>query len=325
MRNALVTSIGSTAGDIVIKTLKTLDFYVVGSDIYPKEWVVDAMNVSKFYQAPYTSETEKYYDFLKKVCLEEKIDFLFPLTDLDVDFLNVRRTWFEEHNITLCISPKETLDILRNKKILQDYLANNCPYINSIPTKLYSEVSNNLPWDFPIVCKPYDGRSSQGLRYIHNEQEWKSFKAEGGKDKYIVEPFIEGKDIVMVEIVRNPETNQTIAATRGECLSTPHGCSLTVRLYQEKELENQSIRLANELNIKGSVNFEYIHTNDGKYYFVECNPRFSAGTEFTCISQYDVVTNHVRCFDGKPIDTYEFKHVQYIARKYEEYVTKTEE
>lgn len=323
MKNALVTSIGSVAGDIVIKTLKKLGFYIIGTDIYQKELVVDAFNVNKFYKAPYTSESEKYFDFLKKICTDEKIDFILPLTDLDVDFLNVRRKWFESNNITLCISPKSSLDIIRNKKKLQDFVKNNCSFTNSIPTSLLKDVEK-LEWNFPVVCKPYDGRSSQGLRYIHNEEEWNNFIKENPNDKYIVEPFIEGP-IVMVEIVRQSAPHKVVAVTRQEKLSTPHGCATAVYMYQDKELEENSRKLADALNIKGCVNFEYIHGKDGKYYLVECNPRFSAGCEFTCISGYDCVANHIRVFENKLIDDFEFRHPIYISRKYEEYITKVED
>lgn len=323
MKNALVTSIGSVAGDIVIKTLKKLGFYIVGTDIYQKELVVDAFNVNKFYQAPYTSESDKYFDFLKKICVEEKINFILPLTDLDVDFLNARREWFDENNVTLCISPKHSLDIIRNKKKLQDFVKDKCPFTNSIPTVLLKDVKK-LEWNFPVVCKPYDGRSSQGLRYIYNEKEWQSFIKENPDDKYIVEPFIEGP-IVMVEIVRQTEPRKVVAVTRQEKLSTPHGCATAVYMYQDKELEENSRKLADALDIKGCVNFEYIHGKDGKYYLVECNPRFSAGCEFTCISGYDCVSNHIRVFENKPIDGFEFQHPMYISRKYEEYITKVED
>ncbi|MGP1586936.1 MAG: ATP-grasp domain-containing protein [Treponemataceae bacterium] len=325
-KNALVTSIGSVAADIVIKTLKRLDFNVIGCDIYPKEWIVDAGNVNKFYQVPYTIDFDNYFNCIKNICVDNKIDYIIPLTDVDVDFFNNNREWFEKENIIVCISPKESIDIIRNKKKFQDFVAKKCKFINSIPTELLTNVNTKkLPWAFPVVCKPYDGRSSQGLKYIYNQDEMDAFVSSNiSVDKYIIEPFIEG-DVVLVELIRNPSENKTIATSRKECLRTQHGCSLTVKLFQDITLEENSIKLANELKIKGSVNFEYIHTQNNEYYLIECNPRFSAGTEFTCMSQYDTVSNHIRCFNNKKIEDYHFRHVQYIARKYEEYITKTEE
>ena len=36
---------------------------------------------------------------------------------------------------------------------------------------------------------------------------------------------------------------------------------------------------------------------------------------------YDCIENHLKCFMGKEIEDYHFKHNMIIARKYEEYIT----
>ena len=59
MKKALVTAIGSFASDIVIKTLKEEGIYVIGCDIYPKEWVAQSLDTDGFYQAPYAADKEE--------------------------------------------------------------------------------------------------------------------------------------------------------------------------------------------------------------------------------------------------------------------------
>lgn len=319
MRNALITSTGSVAADITLKSLKRMGFHVVGCNIYPKEWIVESCEMDAFYQAPPVYDKEKYLTFMKELCLKEKIDYLLPMIDYEIDLLNCNREWFEEHEVTLCISPKEALDIIRNKKSLADFVAAECPKTLSIPTKMLRDIKK-LEWEFPVVCKPYNGRSSQGLKYIYNQQEWDEFIVTADKDTYIVEPFIEGP-LVMVEVVRQMEPHKVIAMTRRELIATPHGCSTTVYVYQDKELEEASKILADKLNVWGDVNFEYILDKDGIYHLVECNPRFSAGCEFSCMGGYDYIENHIKCFMGKEIEDAHFKHNMIIARKYEEYIT----
>ena len=319
MKTALITSTGSVATDITLKSLKRMGFRVVGCNIYPKEWIVESCEMDAFYQAPPVSDQESYLAFMKDLCIKEKIEYLLPMIDYEIDLLNCNREWFEEHGVTLCMSPKESLDIIRNKKKLADFVAAECPRTQSIPTKMLRDIQK-LEWDFPVVCKPYNGRSSQGLKYIYNQQEWDEFTATADKDVYIVEPFIEGP-LVMVEIVRQIEPHKVVAMTRRELISTPHGCSTTVYVYQDKELEEASKILADKLNVWGDVNFEYILDKEGKYHLVECNPRFSAGCEFSCMGGYDYIENHIKCFMGKEIENAHFKHSMIIARKYEEYIT----
>lgn len=319
MKTALITSTGSVAADIALKSLKRMGFRVVGCNIYPKEWIVESCEVDVFYQSPPISDGEKYLQFMKELCAKEAVDYVLPMIDYEIDLLTTVRSWFEERGIVLCMSSNESLEILRNKKKLADFVAENCPETKSIPTKILRDIEQ-LEWDFPVVCKPYNGRSSQGLRYIYNKQEWEEFVKTADKDKYIVEPFIDGP-IVMVETVRQAETNKVATMTRRELMSTAHGLSTTVLVFQDKQLEESTKILAEKLDVRGDVNFEYILDPDGVYHLVECNPRFSAGCEFSCMGGYDCIENHMKCFMGKPIEDYHFKHNMIIARKYEEYIT----
>lgn len=318
-KTVFLTITNAVSADIAIKSLRRMGYRLVGSDANPKEWVVGSNRVDAFYQAPLVTDHEAYLAFIKDVCVKENVSFIIPFIDIEVDLFSDNRDWFDERGIKICISPKEAISILRNKKKLADYIAKECPEITSIPTKNLRDI-DELEWNFPVVCKPYNGRSSQGLRYIHNQEEWDEFRATADKDLYIVEPFIEGP-IVMVEIVRQPDTHKVVAMTRRELMSTPHGLSTTVYLYQDKSLEERSKLLAEKIGIAGNVNFEYILDPKGEYHFVECNPRFSAGCEFSCFGGYDIIENHIKCFEGEEIEDYHFKHTMVIARQYEEVLT----
>lgn len=319
MKTALITSTGSVAADIAIKSLKRMGVKVVGCNIYPQEWVVESNEVHVFHKIPPVSHKNEYLISIKKICQDEAVNFILPMIDYEIDLLSSHREWFEDREMKLCISSKETLDIVRNKKKLEDFVALECPQLNPIPTMMMRDVLK-IEWEFPIVCKPYNGRSSQGLTYIQNEEEWEEFKKSANNDIYIVEPFVDGP-IVMVEVIRQSNPHKVVAMTRREILSTPHGCSTCVYIYQDKQLEENTKELADKLNIIGDVNFEYILDKNGRYHLVECNPRFSAGCEFSCIAGYDCVENHMKCFMGEEIEDYHFKHNMVISRKYEEYIT----
>ena len=318
MSTILATSLGSVAADIAIKSLRQLGHRVVGTDIYPKEFHVESYEVNAFYQSPYVNDIS-YREHIEDICTKENVKYIFPLTDVDVDFFNDHRQWFIDHHITVCISPKYSLNIIRDKKKLQDFTRMKCPKIKSIPTMRLKDMKK-LEWDFPLVCKPKNGRSSQGLRYIYSMEEWESFRKCADQDSYIVEPYISGP-IVMVEIVRDSVHHKVVAIPRQELIATPHGCGTTVRMYHDEQLEEDSVQLAEALDIVGCVNFEYIRHTDDAYYLVECNPRFSAGVEFSCMAGYNCIANHLACFSRKKIDDYTFHGEMVIARKYEEYVT----
>lgn len=319
---ALVTAIGSVAGDVVIKELKKMGFRVVGCDIYPKEWLADAGNTDAFYQVPRAGDTESYLAFLKKLCVTEGINYILPLIDVEVDALNSKRSWFDENGVILCISPEETLAVCRDKKRLEEFVNRNCPYIKTIPTVFLRDMEKP-GWSFPVVCKPYNGRSSIDLHYIRDIDQWKGFVASADRDLFIVQPFIEGSRVV-ADVVCEGKDGRAEVVVRRELISTINGCGLSVYVYRDEELEDRCRRLAKELGIVGCVNFEFLLDASGCYHLIECNPRFSGGSEFSCLSGYNTVLNHIRCFSGEPIEKPEYGPNRYIARKYEEYVTLVE-
>lgn len=322
MKRVLVTAIGSFSADIVIKNMKKLGFDVIGCDIYARSWVADSANVSAFYQAPYATDPERYLAFLKKICVEERIAFIMPLTDVEIDVLNLNRQWFDENGVCLCMSSTDTIETCRDKKKLYDFIAQKNMGIRQIPTMLAAEVSAPC-FDYPLVCKIRNGRSSQGLRYVHNEREWKAFVDSAALKDYMIQPRIDGS-VVTVDVVRSPLTGQTVAVARRELLRTLNGAGTSVHVYRDACLEQQCVALANALGIIGCVNLEWIRDADRNYHFLECNPRFSGGVEFSCMAGYDFVGNHIRCFTNEPLDEFSFGRNLFIARKYEEFITSVE-
>ncbi|WP_066633780.1 GNAT family N-acetyltransferase [Desulfolucanica intricata] len=314
--NILVTAIGSYSADIVIKTLKSHGHYVVGCDINPKEWVADAYNVNQFYQAPYINDKEKYIAFIEKTCEKHKIEYVFPLTDPEVDLLSHEKDRLFEKNIHVCISNAQTIKLCRDKCQLSTFLLNH-GINNVIPTKYMGDVDIV---ELPAFIKPISGRSSEGCRAVFDEKEYAYLKDTISRNKYIVQPYIQG-NILTVDVIRDPITDEVVCIARRELLRNKSGAGTTVEIIENMELEALCISIARKVGIIGAVNFEFIESDDGEIYLLEINPRFSGGLEFSHLAGYDVVNNHLKCFTGKLIDKKGLIKRMIIARKYEEYVT----
>lgn len=319
-QSVLVTAIGSFSADIVIKNIKKLGYRVVGCDINQKETVVDAYNVDKFYVSPYAKESGKYIKFLKEIIAQENIGYIIPLTDFEIDVINQNRDYLEEQGCIICISSKNTIEICRDKfktylKLKQNDLS------ELIQTNILGDMDKYDDIKYPVVLKPCDGRSSQGLMYISSYTELMSFVNYHDVSHYIIQPKIDG-EIITVDVVRNVTNNEIVCIPRKELIRTINGAGTSVYVYNDKIITELSKKIALILDIKGCVNFEFIFNKyDNNYYFIECNPRFSGGVEFSCLTGYDMVKNHLNVFLNKQID----KSIEYpnmfIARKYEEYIT----
>lgn len=317
----LVTAIGSFSADISIKTAKQQGWRVIGCDIYPKEWLADASNVHVFYRAPLASDKEAYIDFILSTIKKERVNYLLPSTDYEIDVLNKHRKEIAETGTILCISDFDTIELCRDKWQLYNHLK-KVGFSHLIPTYLVKDKSNHIDFGFPLVGKPSDGRSSQGLKVFCKEHDFHQFQLAAPKN-YLVQPKIEGT-IITVDVVRQPDGQKVVAIPRKELLRTLNGAGTTVLVYSDQKLCQICYDLANLLNIKGCVNFEFIQNEDGDYFFLECNPRFSGGIEFSCMAAYQCVRNHFNCFTGKEIEELNSYKNTYIARKYEEYITKQE-
>lgn len=320
MRTVVVTAIGSFSADIVIKTCKKMGIRVVGCDIYPKEWIADSQNVDNFYQVPLAVDQEAYRKALMEICRREKAWGLLPLTDVEIDVLTGFREEFCREGITLCISGEECISLCRDKmKFYQFMKKNNLG--NPISTKNLLEAEPDQ-MKYPLVCKPRDGRSSQGLQFVKSPQELENLKRLEGAERYIVQPKIEGR-VVTVDVVRDPESGESAAVCRRELLRTLNGAGTSVQVFRDPKLEETCKEAAKRLGVKGCVNMEFLEEGEGSCRILECNPRFSGGVEFSCLAGCGCVEGHLRIFMGQGLDEMP-KNIEpmFVARKYEEYITK---
>ena len=318
MKTAVVTAIGSFSADIVIKNLKQQGIRVIGCDIYPKEWIANSLLADAFYKVPYASEEETYMEKLLTICRDEEAELLLVLTDAEVDVLNRYRQELYEAEILLCLPSEWSLGLCRDKRRLASFLEER-GIGNPIKTMpLFEALPKEL--SYPAVVKPYNGRSSQGLRYLHSPEEMQAFLETEASEDLIVQPLMNGK-VVTADVVRQAETGQCAVILRRELLRTLNGAGTSVQIFRNLKLEEECRRVAEALQVNGCVNFEFIEGEDGKYHMLECNPRFSGGVKFSCMAGYDCVANHLRCFTGEPMEEPGEIACMYIARKYEEYVT----
>lgn len=292
----LVTAIGSFSADCVIKTLKKNGGYVIGCDIYKDIWHAASKNCDVFYQSPYATEEEIYIKFLLDIIEKEKIKYLIPLTDIEIDVINRHRNIFSKTDILLCIQSEKCLQIARNKynlcKLFQE------DKVISIPPTIRSEDLSNAENPllcFPLIAKPIDGRSSEGLYHIYSKEELAPFHK---RNNYIIQKMLKGS-VYTVDYVRDGNGND-YSIPREELLRTKNGAGTTVRIFTDKTIQETVSYIGNKLGVIGCINMEFIHSN-GIYYLIDINPRFSAGVAFSNNVGYDMVTNHINCFIGKKI------------------------
>ena len=330
MKTVIVTAVGSFSGPAVIRCLKEQGWRVVGTEINPPELIAMSAETDEFVVLPRCDAGRSYIDAMKALILKEGASAVLPLTDAELDVLNEARG--ELLPAVLWVSPEEAVRRSRDK--LLSRAAAEKAGARVIPTMLLSEVPVkdrvsallDAP-GLPLILKPKDGRSSQGLYRVRTEEELlkalREIRDGGREERFLVQPLIEGR-VVTADVVRFPDGSCT-AAPREEYVRTHNGAGLSVHVFRDPGLEAQCAAVARELGILGCVNFEFIHTEKGEYYFMECNPRFSGGVGFTAAAGDDVIRNHLACFGAAAEDPKRGTGPAdcWIARKYVEVITKS--
>jgi len=314
----LVTAIGSFSGNAIIASLKKMkEFYVFGCDIHPSIWHTGSAEYKKVFRVPKASDAEVYISAIIRICEDHEIKFIIPTIDVEIDVYNLNRNIFKERNIILCIPGSKTISVARNKYNLSTFFKENSYFKTIHIYRSVTEVIENPT--FPYVAKLFNGRSSEGLKYIYDIEELELVFNRGN---YIVQPFIPG-DNYTVDYIRNSASGTDYSVSRHELLRTSNGAGITVRMIHDPFLSEAASFIGRKINVNGCVNYEFIKAED-EYYLMDINPRFSAGIAFTAKIGYDLVKSHLNCFRDKDIE----KPVEYpemiIVKSYIETIMSVE-
>lgn len=289
----LVTAIGSFSADCVIRELNKAGHTVIGCDIFPSAWHAVSHDCERVYQSPLAVDHDKYIAFVMEICANEGITHVFPLTDVEIDTLNMHRAVIEDTGVVLCMPSNESLSIARDKYRLHQAFVDD-EQVPSIETHKLSEV--DIATMIPCIVKPYNGRSSEGLRRVSKACEVEDIT---NKADFIAQRLITGP-VFTVDYARCDRTGHDFMIPREELLRTKNGAGTTVRITPDEGLVRLVSHIGQKLKINGVINMEFIKHDDA-YHLIDINPRFSAGVAFTVKAGYNMVLSHLNCFTGADI------------------------
>ena len=292
MKTTLLTAVGSASAASVLERLRAMGHRVIGCDIYPQAWNVVSTEVDAFFQAVLATDEEAYVNQLMDAVEREHIDYLIPLTDLEVDVLCRCKANFASLGCTVCTPDEPCAALCRDKMKMADALAQS-GVCRTIPTR------SPYGWepeaaDLPLILKPRSGRSSQGQVIARTVEAFHS--ALQSRADYIAQPYLEG-GVFTVDVARDLYGN-TQCLVRQELLRTVNGLGTTVRILPGHALEQICAAIAAQAGIVGVVNMEFISHGE-HFYFLEVNPRFSGGVGFSIRAGVDFARLEILIHEGE--------------------------
>jgi len=295
----LVTAIGSMSAEAVITSLaRRPGARVIGCNMYPAEWTPASRLVHRFHQVASAKSEDIYIKQIIALCQSEGISHVIPLTDPEVDVLTSQRGIFDTAGIMLCIPSESAVRIARDKLALYERFAPHPRVQPIITAPLDGDISFKGIW--PLLGKPRNGRSSEGLVSIPDPEALKYWRRRLSRHDYIVQPLYTG-DVMTVDVCRSRHGENAIAVARQELVRTSNGAGMTIRMQPHHVCEALAVEVANDLELIGCTNIEFLMV-DGKCLLMDANPRFSAGVSFSLMAGYDMVANHLRCFENEPLE-----------------------
>ncbi len=283
----LVTAIGTvTATAIVTELKKTDEYYIIGADINQKDEIATSVDVDEFHVFPPIADSDAYLHFVLEFCEEYRVKYYYAVLDKEVVNISKNRASFENIGTKLCVVNYEFARLCHFKNDFSEWILKNHPNL-AIKEYRFDEIKDEK---FPVFIKPVEGVSSTDCRKIDTIEEFKAaYYPEQIHSEILVQEYIAG-NYITVDLVRNKKTGQKMQIQRKELLRNGNGCGIAVEIIDDPVLTETCDLLMEELDLNGVANAEFFYTAGG-YKIIEINPRFSAGSLFSCMSGINTIIN----------------------------------
>ena len=171
--NILITGCGAPGISGTIFSLKQkndfINIHTVGTDTNPK--AVGKYFCDDFFVIPSFQDTTNYLESLLNICKKKSIHIIVPQNTLELGILSDNKFLFEENNVQILISSKESIEKSNNKYELLKVAEKI-----GIPSAKFCEVTNIIDFEkklqsfgWPkkrVVIKPPLSNGSRGVRII---------------------------------------------------------------------------------------------------------------------------------------------------------------
>lgn len=259
----LITGIGGDISQGVATILKENrpDLRLVGVDVHSQHG--GHMFVDQFFLVPKASD-QKYLSAIKKIVQECSVDIVIPMSEPELEATNPFAElapgvkWITAGDKVV----RTGLDKLETMRALSEL---------GIPVPWTKLVSDGLPDTYPCILKNRSGSGSRAVFIVSDEEE----------ALYLAKRY---PDAIYQELLEPDDREVTCAVYRrrdGEVSSLLMLRRLTggftgwAKVIEDVETSQMCERIAEGLNLRGSMNIQLRLTNKGPRVF-EINPRFSS-------------------------------------------------
>jgi carbamoyl-phosphate synthase large subunit len=291
-RRILVTAVGGDLGQSVIECLRDCgrDMYIVGCDMNP--YAGGRKKCDDFFKAPPVKKEREYTAFILEIIKKENLDYVFPLSDAEIEFISNHKAQFEGCRAVFVMNEPHIVKVFMDKYATVEFFDSRgiaCP-------ETYKAEDYNGQLGFPVIVKKQRGSGSQGFFKVSDEEELQFYlKRHPGS---IIQQYLPGSENEYTAcIFSDGKEHYTITFRRK---LAPGGFSGYVELVSDSRIERFLEQIAKALSFKGSINVQF-RIVEGQCIPFEVNPRFSSTVYFRHRFGFQDIRWSMDMLEGKAI------------------------
>ena len=245
---------------------------------------------------PYISQNDSYVNSIIKICNKYGVDLVVPTIDTELLLLAKRREQIEgETKAKLLISSLDVITVCRDKTNTQRWLEDH-DFL--VPRRISDEDIDSGRAIYPLFIKPLDGSSSINAYRVESKDELDTYRRLIGKDRYIVQDFMEGTEYT-VDCFLDMDGNIITIVPRIR-IATRSGEIAKGRIVRDEGIIKDVERLLTCLHPIGHITIQCMRTDRGIEY-IEINPRFGGGAPMSIAAGADSCENLYRLLKGEKL------------------------
>lgn len=279
--NILITGAGAGVGQSLIKSAKLSNMKVRIITVDNDPLAAGLYTSDAAYLVPLKGDPN-FIERIIDICRKEKVDILFPGTDVELETLSSNKMKIESMtSAKVIVSKVGSIRVADDKWRTYLFLKKNgFPY----PKSWLSDSTEIKKLKFPVIVKPRNGARSIGVSIVKNKEELSTTL--NATENPIIQEFLpqENQEFTCGSFFYNNKNYGVITAKRW----LRNGDTYKAIFDHDIELEKFIAKVGSRLGVVGPCNFQLRKTNKGPVIF-EINCRFSGTTGAASYLGFNVV------------------------------------
>jgi carbamoyl-phosphate synthase large subunit len=249
-----------------------------------------------------------YIDEIKNVIKNERVNILIPGSEAEMIFFSQNKKGLEkELEVDIWVNDFKIINAFDNKLNADEFF--NRHEINT--PRSYQNRTDN----FPLIIKPVQGKSSEGIFIIKNNE---TFQAVHDLYKVlnieiIVQEFLEKEAEFTVSLINLGDRLEMLTMER----ILNKGATQYAKIVDNSKIEDICRKVHSVIGTELILNLQILK-KDNEFYVFEINPRFSGSAPMRAklgYNEFDILFAHKYL---NKVHVYELKKDSYCIRGYEE-------